>query len=252
MVEALCVTLARAPDRRAFMAEQSARISTPLRFVDAVDGRALTADERGRYSSSRRRATWRAEMTDNEIACVLSHRKALRRFLDGDADVVALLEDDASLAPDFDAVVQALAARADAWDLVRLETRLFDDPGVAVGVVGEGDAARRLVIKRKWGLGGAGVLYHRRAAERFLAATQTFFEAYDNLVGRPWIAGVVLELDRPVVRERGGQSTLETAASRADTQKKCMRGWWRAHVTVTRLGAAVVARRRFAAAFSRV
>lgn len=224
-VAILCVNLARAPDRRAQMQVEAARLGLDIGFVDAVDGRSLSDAERAAYDPAARRRTWRAEMTSNEIACVLSHRKALETFLGGDKPFLVLLEDDAVLAEDFADTVAELASAPALWRLVRLETRLADDPGRAVAALPSG---RKLVVKRKWTLGGAATLFSRGSAQRFLEGSARFFEAYDNLLGRPGVAGgVIFELDQPVVAERGVESTLETQASRAAPAKKRMRAWWR-------------------------
>lgn len=225
------------------MAAQAEALGLDLHFIEAVDGRSLSERERAAYQAWRRGWTWRAAMTPNEIACVHSHRKAMQAFLASGAPVGMVLEDDAALAPEIMTVAAEVAALAPAWDLVRFCAAAPQDAGAELAALPSG---RRLVMRRKWTLWAVATLYHRASAERFLAGSARFFEAFDNLQGRPWVAGgYVLELDRPAAGPTpGAPSTLETAESRAPAATKRMRGWWRFTTSLHRAVMGPIARRR--------
>lgn len=249
--EIYVINLDRAPRRREAMQAQARSLSVSVQFVQAIDGQSLPDAAAAAYLRGWRRRTWRADLTPNEIACVLSHRKALQGFLASGAAFAVILEDDAVLDADFTRVVRELMAIAPVWDVVRLVTRVPDLPFSEVETLPSG---RRLGQRPKWGLGGVGVLYDRPAAERLLRGSTRFFEAFDNLLGRPWVAGgYVLELDRPVVSIGGAPSTLETEASRAPARGRRMRGWWRLATGLHRrvMGPRALARFRAAAARAR-
>lgn len=247
--EIFVINLDRSPDRRAAMTAQADALGLRLTFVRAVDGRTLSEEDAAAYRAPWRRRTWRAGLTPNEVACVLSHRRALGQFLESGAAFAVVLEDDAILGPEFRRVVHELIDIAPVWDLVRLSTYVPTLPLAEVATLPSG---RRLGQRGKWGLSAVGVLYDRRAAARLLEGSRRFFEAFDNLLGRPWAAGgYILELDRPIVGYGGTQSTLETEASRAAPEKKRMRGWWRLAVSAHRRLMGPVALRRFRAAAAR-
>lgn len=248
--EIFVINLDRAPDRRAAMSAQADALGLRQRFVRAIDGQRLSDGDASAYLGAWRRRTWRAEMTRNEIACVLSHRRALAEFLGGDAGFAVVLEDDARLSPEFRAVVHELIDVAEVWDFVRLSTYV---PGLPLSEVVALPSGRRLGQRPKWGLSAVGVLYDRRAAQTFLECSHGFFEAFDNLLGRPWASGgYVLELDEPVVGYGGVESTLETEASWAAPETKRMRSWWKLAVSAHRRIMGPLALRRFRAAAARL
>ena len=233
----LCINLDRSPDRRAEIQAQADRLGLQLEFVSAVDGKLLPPDdpERARYDAFKRRLTWRRGLSEAEIACVLSHRRAVARFLKSDNRFAVVLEDDAILSEDFTARLEAVLRAADRWSIVRLETRLSETDSPKIAPLDDGAA---LVLRRKWTLGGTAILYSRRSAEAFLKGSDRFFEAFDNLVGRPYVVGdVILELEPPIVREkRAAPSTIEATRS-GDAHKKRMRAIWRFAMSVYRVWA---------------
>jgi GR25 family glycosyltransferase involved in LPS biosynthesis len=80
------------------MEELAARYSLPLEFVEAVEGGAVNYDLSGKFGYDRKTRN-RAfhDLEKNEIACLLSHKKALERFLSGADDYCIVLEDDAAI-----------------------------------------------------------------------------------------------------------------------------------------------------------
>lgn len=255
-----CVNLQRSPDRRAAMAERAAAAGLEITFVEAVDGRLLSAAEAIGYRALLRKLTWTAGLSQTEIACLLSHRKAIKTFLAGDASYAVILEDDIRFAADFTRIVDELCAAAAGWELVRLESRIADDPGAPLAELPSG---RRLVMRRKWTLGGGATLFRRDSAARLLSGTERYFEAYDNLLGRPWAAGcAILEIDRPPAAAGGFPSTIEEGGAKASKTglsashtmqgpRKRERRWWRLAAGLHRAGYGAVARLRRRAALRR-
>lgn len=233
----LCINLERSPERRADIAAQADALGLELEFVPAVDGRAMAPDDQElrRYDAAWRRWTWRSGLSAPEIACVLSHRRAVSRFLASDHRFAVVLEDDAVLAEDFERRLQPLLTADGRWTVVRLETRLNEENSPVVARLPDGAA---LVVRRKWTLGGTAILYNRKAAEAFIEGSERFFEAFDNLVGRPFVMrDVILELEPPAAWERKtGPSTLEGART-GDARRKGMRLGWRWAMSAYRIWA---------------
>ncbi|MCI4664456.1 MAG: glycosyltransferase family 25 protein [Neomegalonema sp.] len=221
----LCINLERSKERRQEIEAQCGRLGLAVAFVPAVDGSKLSAAEKAHYSRWRRSLTWRRHLTDIEVSCVLSHRKAVAQFLASSASAAVVLEDDALLSDDFPAVTAALVDHPDGWTIVRLETRVADKKTERVAPI---DATHALVLRQKLTLGGAATLYSRKSAEIFMHRSTRFFEAFDNLIGRPGVVGdVILEVDPPLVRESGAPSTLEAGRSGPERAARRMRVWWR-------------------------
>ena len=164
------INLARSPERRAFMAEGLARAGVTPQFVAAVDGR----DCRSKRPPPR-------GLSIGEAALVLSHRKAWRRFLAGNAAFAVVLEDDVHLGQDFAALLGA-DWRAPPFDAVKLET-MFDPVWMERrGRPFQGRELRRLGAEH---LGSAGYLVSRAGAAKMLKLTRALDAPIDQaLFGR--------------------------------------------------------------------
>ena len=67
---------------------------------------------------------WYRDLTDGEIACYLSHRKAWRQAIDSKADYLVVLEDDLIVQSPLKKVVDELIKTDLSWDMIKLfETR---------------------------------------------------------------------------------------------------------------------------------
>lgn len=67
---------------------------------------------------------WYRDLTDGEIACYLSHRKAWRQAIDSKADYLVVLEDDLIVQSPLKKVVDELIKSDLSWDMIKLfETR---------------------------------------------------------------------------------------------------------------------------------
>ena len=75
------VSLKRSVDRRASMVTELERCGLRYEFVDAVDGRSLTASQRERYSATESLRLHGRELTSGEIGCALSHLLLYERMV---------------------------------------------------------------------------------------------------------------------------------------------------------------------------
>ena len=164
MIPVYVLNLARSPERRAFMRDGLARAGAAGEFVAAVDGRAC------------RRAP--PKLSAGETALILSHRKAWRRLLRGEAEHAVVLEDDAHIGEGFAALL-ACDWRAVSFDAVKLET-MYDRVWIARGgpEIG-GRALRRLGAEH---LGSAGYLVSREGARKLLAMTRGLDAPVDQIL----------------------------------------------------------------------
>lgn len=91
--------------------------------LDAVDFRGRKPHEITNYDSAKCHIRHDGDLTGGEMGCVLSHLKALKTFLQGDADFVLVLEDDASVPKDAVAILDGLLTglndfAPNGWDAV--------------------------------------------------------------------------------------------------------------------------------------
>ena len=200
------INLDRSPERLATMSARLAGLGWAFERMPAVDGRAIDwrhhpdVDERGFERAQGRR------LQPGDVGCYLSHLAALRRFLDSPARHLLVLEDDADPEPDCSAVIQALLAMPERWDVVKLSGYHSAAP------VGEAalTPSRRLAIPFAPHSNTAALLFNRDAAERLLRTMRPMVLPYDHALERPWVHGVRLRIvsPPPCRAEDGSESTI--------------------------------------------
>jgi glycosyl transferase, family 25 len=103
-----CINLERSLQRRRFMVEQARRQSLAITFIDAIDGAQLDVAQTAEYRSAERRAQFGWDLEATEVAAALSHRKALEAIRAAGHARAIVMEDDVTILPDFQRVVDEL------------------------------------------------------------------------------------------------------------------------------------------------
>ena len=118
-MRAFIINLDSATDRWAFIQASFAGSQVVLCRVPAVDVKTLALPH-AQYSEKLYR--WFHGRTPNvrELACYLSHLKALEAFRATDEEYALIGEDDLVLRPDFDAAIEAAMRYARSWNILRV------------------------------------------------------------------------------------------------------------------------------------
>jgi len=211
----IVINLARAVERRTTMQQRFAELGLTFEFLEATDGLALTAKEKAMADHDRRRRHIRRPLIDNEIACFISHRRAMAALVASGEPMAAVLEDDVTLSPELPSVLDAIAAQKGRFDVVDLfraekpsEFFVFCRPllpGLALGRIGYAH------------MGAVGYVISREGATRFLQQTEQFTDEVDRELHRHWINGLdIYGLERPVIfHDDAGASMINEARGRA-------------------------------------
>lgn len=177
----LCINLPQAVERRRDVADQAARLGLDVHFVPAISGKELPPHVPD-YDRAERRKSYHYDLTPNEIACALSHKKALRAFLDSSAEYAVIMEDDVHLSPNIKEGLHELTHHVHGWEAAKLYiaeddklTRLGGETPAGVGV--------RTVFPRKILWAAIAWCYTRTAAQKLLAGMRTFHLAADQQIG---------------------------------------------------------------------
>ncbi|MDG4867864.1 glycosyltransferase family 25 protein [Guyparkeria sp. 1SP6A2] len=220
----LCISLPEASARRAFMRAQLDPLPVTSEIVDAVRGVDLELGVAMAQGYRPNAIAGVGELTANEIACVLSHKKALQRFLASEQQVLVVFEDDAELGEGFMEVLQELLPMTPCVDAVKLENR-SNQVSLVLQQLGQGHC---LHVPERPGLGATAVLYTRRGALRVLRSLETFSVGYDTHLGRLWREGIrLLQVSPAVVSERENlASTIGHASSDGQCGRKKMARRW--------------------------
>jgi glycosyl transferase family 25 len=217
----LCINLERDTERRARFEAQSAGLPGDVILLEAIDGRVLDAvgAEGLGYDRRARRIAHDKELTDNEIACAGSHRKALTTFLASPHEFGVILEDDVVLEADFGEKLMEVITRTHGWDAVKLECRDPKRPGLTLCRL---PAGGRLTAAARPGLGTTAMLYTREGASKVLRMTESFCTGFDTELNAHWRHGIVIAQTQPPLArpDDGIDSSIGTR-----TKQQSPRGW---------------------------
>ncbi len=170
------INLDRCTDRRQRCEEQAAKYGIELERISGIDGATLTDADLSNYG---RKASQR-ELSANEHACIKSHTKALRTFLDSGAPFAVILEDDITLFPHTKSTVEHIVTHITGWECVRLYTECSKVYPVMTRTTSD---PCELIFPRKVLWGSVANLYTRKAAETILDALQSYDQGFDSFVG---------------------------------------------------------------------
>lgn len=143
----------------------------------AVDGAELGAAEVAEMVSP----DARERLSPFEVACLLSHRAAWKRFLAGEEELCCVLEDDVRLAGDFGAVMKSAQEWATgSFDIIKIET-MHQPVWVSrrKQPVFPGHALSRLRSSHQ---GTAGYIVTRQGAKRLLDRTAQVNQPVDEII----------------------------------------------------------------------
>ncbi|MYE03232.1 MAG: glycosyltransferase family 25 protein [Alphaproteobacteria bacterium] len=154
------INLDRRPDRWAAMLAQLDRLGIRAARIAAVDARLLAAQE------ERERETNNDDLSLGEVACVWSHRKALRAFLDTGERAALILEDDVELAPDTPSLLESVDWWPPDAGVIRVETGNISPAKWCLlwPASAETPSGRRVHRFERWTPGSAAYLVNREAA----------------------------------------------------------------------------------------
>ena len=175
----LCINLRSATDRRAAVEEQARRLGIEVQFVEAVVGKELPAEVPA-YDKRGRARTHTYDLSPNEIACTLSHIKAMEAFLASGAEYAVIMEDDIIFEDNIKEGLHELTHHLKGWEAAKIYTA--DDAGRLYDLGDKGEHVSA-VFPRKVIWGAVAWLYTRRAVEQLLPEMQPFCQAADAQIG---------------------------------------------------------------------
>ena len=119
----LVVNLTRSKERRVYMQEQLDAFGVRYEFYPAVDGNALTPQQRACYSEEKSVRHTKRSLTNGEIGCALSHLQIYEKMVAEDIAELLILEDDAVIKKDFFSIIFQRAQWVPAnWKMLHFST----------------------------------------------------------------------------------------------------------------------------------
>ena len=173
----LVISLTDAFDRRAQVEKQFESLGYPFSYLDAVDGRKFDRLP-DRYAADARQLRYGYDLSDGEIACFLSHRRAWEYCLTNQINVV-IFEDDVVIDKSLLGLLGQISTLKVAFDCLRLS-----------GLTERSISRIKIANLEYWQLveemqdpGGAGAYLLKPAgAMKLLDASTKFYEPVDNFI----------------------------------------------------------------------
>lgn len=176
------INLDRSPERWQALSADAARCGLTLIRVPAVDGKSVPEAERTLLDVEGFRRDHGKVPMAGEYGCYASHVLAIQRFIDDDADLALILEDDTVPRPDILEALHSIAA-VDDWDMAKLKNNRMAgfraDRPIAGG---------RMLGRAPFGPTGSSAAYllNRTGAARLLAGLSPMRVPYDIAFERGW------------------------------------------------------------------
>lgn len=175
------INLDRSPERLAHMRKQAEELKITLRRVPGVDGSANLPEwlRQGAFDSE-------AGLSSGEIGCYASHLSVCRQIREQSLDAAIVLEDDVTLAPDFEvASTSAIQSAPSGWDIIHFSTH-FKRPAFPIAPLGNG---RALVRYARMPSNSAAYAISSAGASKLLAAERRG-RPYDLEFRYAWLRGL--------------------------------------------------------------
>lgn len=175
------INLPSAEGRREFMLCQAEDAGVSVEIVSAISGSELKPEDRTSYDWQRRARYMPTGLSDNEVACVLSHRKTLKAFLDSGAPYGVVLEDDVEMMPQFAAAIDELIHHLHGWQVAKLYTadgKLYP----LLGKHRDKEAVVHAVFPKKIMWRSGAYMYTREGAKTLYEKLFSFWQAADTQI----------------------------------------------------------------------
>lgn len=190
----LVINLDRAVERLARIAGALDALGIAWQRLPAVDGSRLSQAQRDAKLDEREFQRRRGmPSVPGELGCYLSHVEAMRRLLDSDAQYALILEDDVIPGQDLVAVLQALMAHPERWDMVKLSAVHSGTPARVLKLT----ASHWLAVMFSSCTGASAYLVNRRAARAYQDQLLPMTAQVDHVLDRGWRFGIKVRLVTP-------------------------------------------------------
>lgn len=233
-IKAFIIHLERATERAEQVAKLISQLPVPAEIITAVDAKQLSdAQADCAYKPRLHKPTYPFQLSRNEIACFLSHRKTWQAIIDQNIDAALVLEDDVALTANFPAAYAAACAVITEGGLVRLPFRADRETGETVLNSGSVQVIRPVPV----GLGMVAQLISREAAQVLLKTTEQFDRPVDTFAQMHWVTGLrplsVIPGGVAEISAQLGGSTLKQRRSLAHKlHRELMRPFYRRSVAI--------------------
>ena len=184
-MKAFVINLESAPERWLHMQQAFAGTPFEVERVEAISGKTLELPV-PEFDEVRFRAMHGRGVNIFEVACYMSHIKAIRAFLETGESHAMFCEDDLHPKPDVGILLASLMKTSFAWNVARL-SGLSEGTPCKVATLAGGYALNVQMGRLK---GCGAYILDRKAAEAFVSGLVPMWLPWDHAADREWPLGL--------------------------------------------------------------
>ncbi|EJF90316.1 glycosyltransferase family 25 protein [Bartonella tamiae] len=212
------INLKRSPKRLARLQTVFSKMGLDFTRVDAVDGQELSASYCDAMTKEKK---WEKPLTRGEVACFLSHKKALQKIADGDEEYAAIFEDDIVFSSDAKEFLLDRKWIPKSADIIKIET---DGKKVWLGPRKKINNEHNIARLKSRHIMAAAYIISQQAAKKLVKKMDNVTAPFDHFLFNPDY-GVfenfeMWQLDQAIAKQAGLKSTLEGARHQWEKKKK--------------------------------
>jgi len=168
-MKCVVINLKRAVERKHYMSKQLNKLSQKFEFFEGIDWKNIDPFDLSNTVKNKKIKNSYRKLSLGYMACNLSHRKVLKKFVNSSEKIIAVLEDDVKLNTDLPEVLSALEDSSHHFDIVFLHRRnkqnnlLVNLKSISTNYA--------LSLSKKEEAGALGYAITRSAAKQFLQVT---------------------------------------------------------------------------------
>lgn len=207
------INLDSSSERLARVEAEFAKKGLEFERVSAVNGKALTAQEKAVYSETLNRKHYYKPLLNAEIACYLSHIKCWKKIVDENLDYGVVFEDDIFLNDEMKSVPAVIESIKTKWDFLKLINPFNKKRIVSRLPLGSfGGKAFELIKWSKLPIGFEAVVISQACAKRLLDIHKEIYRPVDVDMQYFWEHKLAMFglLPEAVYHEEGIESTIQS------------------------------------------
>lgn len=213
-LQTVVISLQRSTQRREKVRSELSRTNLVWSFIDAVDGSQLQSVP-PEYKPHKVKRLLGFDMTQNEIGCFLSHKKAWQACVLKNQPTL-IFEDDFILLPHFEKTLQLLLLDFHDWQLIRLQS-LANSSHIAIKVLGNISIVKNLSDE----VGATAYIIKPEAAKILIEHAKDIYEPLDHFLEHKSKHGVEMLAVKPYPVDISKEKS--TISDRPDVRKPIKR-----------------------------
>ncbi|ASM52276.1 glycosyl transferase, family 25 [Pseudoalteromonas espejiana DSM 9414] len=224
MAAIFVINLARSTKRLKQTTERLSAVNLTFKRIDAIDGNNLTVKQKYlHYSSQINKQKYHYALSNGQIGCYLSHRKAWQKIVDEKLKYAIVLEDDFYIDESIHDAIKNIEQLNQPWQLIKLAA--YENRTRPIAYQHSLNNHQQLVIHKKLMTGCCATAISYEGAKQLLKATAQFGRPVDCDLQHIWetqVNGFSL-MPYPIMQDANIKSDIASCTTKTRIKKAFLR-----------------------------